>query len=118
MRPRKWVLITSFFCLLIIVALHLGKRHLEKNRDLEILLIQSISPFVEGTIDVRKIRLGFFSAHLYGVSLQLSASGSIWNIETLTGYYRKSFFKINGTWDAIDAPYAYFNFSGHWMLVE
>jgi hypothetical protein len=45
------------------------KKRLEKNRDLENLLIQSISPYVKGSIGVGKIRLGFFSAHLQDVSL-------------------------------------------------
>jgi hypothetical protein len=45
------------------------KKRLEKNRDLEHLLIQSISPYIKGSIGVGKIRLGFFSAHLQDVSL-------------------------------------------------
>lgn len=71
MRPRKWVLALFLICLTSISALYLGKKRLEKNRDLENLLIQSISPFIKGSIDVGRIRIGFFSAHLYNVSLSV-----------------------------------------------
>jgi hypothetical protein len=71
MRPRKWVLALFFVCLTLFAALYLVKKRLEKNRDLENLLIQSISPFIKGSINVGRIRLGFFSAHLYDVSLSV-----------------------------------------------
>ncbi len=69
MRPRKWVLVLFLIFLTSCFALYLMKKRLEKNRDLENLLIQSISPFIKGSIGVGKVRLGFFSAHLHDVSL-------------------------------------------------
>lgn len=69
MRPRKWVLVLFFIFLTSCIALYLTKKRLEKNRDLENLLIQSISPYIKGSIGVGKIRLGFFSVHLQDVSL-------------------------------------------------
>jgi hypothetical protein len=69
MRPRKWVLALFILCLALFAALYLVKKRLEKNRDLENLLIQSISPLIKGSINVGKVRLGFFSAHLYDISL-------------------------------------------------
>ncbi|HEX2956426.1 MAG TPA: hypothetical protein VHO70_06335 [Chitinispirillaceae bacterium] len=69
MRPRKWVLVLFFIFLTSFAVLYLMKKRLEKNRDLESLLIQNISPYVKGSIGVGKIRLGFFSAHLHNVSL-------------------------------------------------
>ncbi|NLP01429.1 MAG: hypothetical protein GX089_02960 [Fibrobacter sp.] len=71
MRPRKWVIVLGLCVLAFFSALYQISKYLEKNRNLENLLIQGISPYIKGTFDVRRVRFGFFSAHLKDIILIL-----------------------------------------------
>jgi hypothetical protein len=72
MKPRKWVFVV-FLCVLIAVfGLFQGRRHLEKNRNIEQFLIKQLSASTGGEFSVEKIRLGFFSVYLQNVKASLS----------------------------------------------
>ena len=71
MRPRKWVIAFALILFAFTTALYQVSRYLDKNRNLENLLIQGISPYIKGSFDVGKIRFGLFSAHLQDVVLDM-----------------------------------------------
>ncbi|MBD3346035.1 MAG: hypothetical protein GF401_13310 [Chitinivibrionales bacterium] len=71
MKPRKWVLVFFISIFTLSIVLYQGVRFLEKQRNLERILIQHISPLVGGSFDVEKVRLGFLSALLVNVRLDI-----------------------------------------------
>ncbi|NLD98420.1 MAG: hypothetical protein GX640_00970, partial [Fibrobacter sp.] len=83
MRPRKWVLVLATLILLITSALYQGFRYLQKNRNLENILIQSIASYFDGKIYVGSFRLVFFSAHLKNVKLEFPDNSTFISIRDI-----------------------------------
>ena len=83
MRPRRWVLIVACCLLTVGTALLLGKRSLEKNRNLENLLIQAVTSNIKGTCNVGAVRIGFFSVYLHNVSVSMPLQAFTLNIKTI-----------------------------------
>ncbi len=71
MRPRKWILILFTCICLIIILLYQGIRLIERNRNIESILIQRISEHVDGSFSVEKVRLGFFAVYLQNVNISI-----------------------------------------------
>ena len=71
MRPRKWVLVVACSFLSLALVFILGKRSLERNRNLENLLIEAVASTIKGTCSVEAVRIGFFSVYLRNVSVSL-----------------------------------------------
>jgi len=91
MRPRKWVIALGLCVFAFFAALNQVSKYLENHRNLEKLLIQGISPFIKGSFDVQKVRLGIFTAHLKNVVFLLpghSASIKIRDIKVGLSIYR------------------------------
>ncbi len=69
MKPRKWIIVVCFFILALASGLYVGKKTLEKNRNIERILVEHISPALGGTFAVENVRIGFFAVDLIGVSI-------------------------------------------------
>jgi hypothetical protein len=54
-------------------ALYEVKLYLEKRKQLEALVVQAVSPYINGSFEVGAVGFGFFSAHLRSVKLFLPA---------------------------------------------
>jgi hypothetical protein len=71
MKPRRWIVFLGLLLLVCGFVAYQGVRTLEKNRDIERVLIEQISPMLGGAFDVEKARLGFFSVYLTNVSASI-----------------------------------------------
>ncbi len=71
MRPRKWVLVVAFFSITLASIFFFLKRSLERNRNLENLLVEAVESSIKGVCSVEKIRIGFFSVYLRNVAISL-----------------------------------------------
>ncbi|MBN1578172.1 MAG: hypothetical protein JW913_16550, partial [Chitinispirillaceae bacterium] len=91
MRPRKWVLVVAICFFSLALLLFQGKRSLERNRNLENLLIEAVASTIKGTCTVEAVRIGFFSVYLRNVSVSLplqAFSVSIRNIKVGLSFIR------------------------------
>jgi hypothetical protein len=106
MKPRKWVVVV-FACLLAAAAgIVLGVQRLERNRDIERVLVQRLSAATGGEFSVGRVRLGFFSVYLKDVSVSLSIHSfdarvrdiqvafSLWKLMMTRGDFSRSISKI------------------------
>ncbi|MBD3420916.1 MAG: hypothetical protein GF398_12420 [Chitinivibrionales bacterium] len=71
MKPRKWVFVLFCIILSLFVLLVQGVKHLEKEKNIEKLLVEHLSPVIGGEFDVEKVKLGFLSASLSNVKVQV-----------------------------------------------
>ncbi|MBD3393928.1 MAG: hypothetical protein GF418_17475, partial [Chitinivibrionales bacterium] len=71
MKPRRWIILLGISLLLTGFALYQGVRVLEKNRNVERILVERISEQLGGTFDVERARLGLFSVYLSNVEVSL-----------------------------------------------
>jgi hypothetical protein len=106
MKPRKWVLIVGCLILVCAVALYQGIAAVEKNKDIERLLIRRLSLSTGGEFSVGSVRLGFFSVYLRNVKASLSMHSynvtvrdikiafSLWKLIRSRGDIAKSISKI------------------------
>jgi hypothetical protein len=70
---RKRFIVTGLLLVVLVGGVYGLKLFLEQEKRLEHLVIQTVSPYIKGTFQVGRVRLGFFSAHLNGVRVKLSA---------------------------------------------
>lgn len=92
MKPRKWIVVVCLIIIALSSGLYIGKRSLEKNRNLEQLLIKYVSPVVGGTFEVEKLRIGFFSVYLTGVKIVIPLQSFALNVQDIK--IGLSFFKL------------------------
>ncbi|MFP4418055.1 MAG: hypothetical protein ACLFSB_12355, partial [Chitinispirillaceae bacterium] len=71
MRPRKWILILSIIVFVTSFLLYQGVKLVERNRNIETILIQQISELVGGSFSVEKVRLGFLAVYLQDVNISV-----------------------------------------------
>jgi hypothetical protein len=71
MKFRNWAIIGGLLFAASGSALFEAKHYLEKDKRLEDLVVQAVSPYVNGSFRVGKVDFGFFSAHLKDVTLNL-----------------------------------------------
>jgi len=84
----------------------LGVQRLERNRDIERVLVQRLSAATGGEFSVGRVRLGFFSVYLKDVSVSLSIHSfdarvrdiqvafSLWKLMMTRGDFSRSISKI------------------------
>ena len=73
MKLRKRVIVAGLLMVAIGSAVYELKLYLEQKKRLEYLVVQAVSPYIKGSFQVGRVRLGFFSAHLNDVRVQLPA---------------------------------------------
>lgn len=71
MKPRRWIVIFGIIILLLGFLGFQGVRILDRNVNLEKILVEHISPVVGGTFNVDKVSFGFFSVYLSGVKVSI-----------------------------------------------
>ncbi|MBD3321292.1 MAG: hypothetical protein GF350_09380, partial [Chitinivibrionales bacterium] len=71
MKPRKWVLVFFLSFCALVFGLYQGVKYLEKQGNIERILVEHISPLIGGTFDVEKVRFGFLSAYLVNVRVTI-----------------------------------------------
>jgi hypothetical protein len=59
------------------------KLYLEREKRLEHLVVQAVSPYIKGSLQVGRARIGFFSAHLTDVTAQLPAQALAITVEEI-----------------------------------
>ncbi|MHC4780952.1 MAG: AsmA family protein, partial [Planctomycetota bacterium] len=75
MRPRRWVIVLCLIVAALGVTVYQGIRFVEKKLSIERVLIDRISPAIDGEFDVGKVGFGFFSVYLRDVRLSLPLNG-------------------------------------------
>lgn len=83
MKPRRWILAAFLVVLFFLGGLYLGNYFLQKNRNLERLLVRNLSPFVPGSFDIDKIHIGFFSINLSKINIDIPLSSVALYIEKI-----------------------------------
>ena len=73
MNLRKGAIVAALFLVVVSGAVYELKLYLEQKKRLEYLMVQAVSPYIKGSFQVGKVRLGFFSAHLNDVRIRFPA---------------------------------------------
>jgi hypothetical protein len=73
MKFRNWAIVAGLLVVALGIAVYKVKLHLEHKKRLEYLVVQAVSPYINGSLQVGGIRLGFFSIHLKDVKIQFPA---------------------------------------------
>ncbi len=97
MRPRRWVLV--FFCALAGFAAlaYYGIRSVERSSNVERVLAERISPLIGGSFDIGRIRLGFFSAYLEDVRIEIPMEGLHFEIRDIkVGFSLRRLIRFRG----------------------
>lgn len=97
MKRRRWVIALFLGAVCLAVFLYQGVRYVEKEKDIEKILIRRISPLISGRFEVRDIRVGFLSAYLEGVRLTLPLQGLNLAIRDIkVGFSLRKLFRTRG----------------------
>jgi len=70
-KPRKWIIPLGVLCFLLGILSYGGIRLLEKNRNIERILIANLSPRLGGAFDVERVRIRFLSVYLSNVRVSI-----------------------------------------------
>lgn len=73
MNLRKWAIVAGLLMVALGSAVYELKHYLEQKKSLEYLMVQAVSPYIKGSFQVGRVRLGFFSAHLNEVKIRFPA---------------------------------------------
>ena len=92
MKPRKWIITACLIVIAVSGGMYIAKQSLERNRNLEELLIAYVSPVVGSTFEVEKLRIGFFSVALAGVKIVIPLQSFALNVQDIK--IGLSFFKL------------------------
>jgi len=97
MKPRKWVFVVACCVFLLVSVYYWSISFLEKNGNIERLLIQTISSSTGSAFTVGKVKFGFLSVYLENVSMALGADFFRIDIHDLkVGFSLKNLIRFRG----------------------
>jgi hypothetical protein len=81
--PRKRFIAAGLLLVILGGGVYGLKLYLESEKRLEHIVIQAVSPYIKGSFQVGRVKLGFFSAHLNEVNVQLPAQAVAISVEDI-----------------------------------